>query len=72
MIKHCILTKQGKTRIVKLSPLRAIRFNCLTCMGWRPSLVRKCSSQLCALYPYRLGTNPERTGIGRIFSKKVT
>lgn len=48
----------------KLTPIRAIRAKCLDCSGGRPSIVKKCSSQECDLFPYRFGKNPRRKGIG--------
>jgi hypothetical protein len=47
-----------------LSPLKAIRAKCLDCMCDQPSEVRLCPCENCALYPYRMGHNPNRTGIG--------
>ena len=69
MITHQIRMKDGGTKIVKLTPLKSIRFFCRNeCMEYRPSLVRKCNSKLCPLYPYRLGRDSERKGIGGGFS----
>ncbi len=70
MIKHTIRSKDGKTKEVVLSPLRAIRLNCLECVCWSASEVKNCTGKLCPLYPYRLGTNPERKGKGGYFTKK--
>lgn len=72
MIKHLVRSKDGGTKEVSLSPLKAIRFNCLECMGFSASKVTRCSSPLCSLYPYRFGHNTEREGIGGIFYKKGT
>ena len=47
-----------------LTPVKAHRARCLECQGDRPSLVRKCEDQNCSSFPYRLGKNPMRTGIG--------
>jgi len=56
-IKHVIRKDgTGKTRMVSLTPLRAIRFQCIECMGMQQNLVRGCSSPLCPLYPFRTGT----------------
>ena len=44
-------------------PLKAIRTHCLAC-GGRPKEVKGCQSADCALFPYRMGTNPARKGIG--------
>jgi hypothetical protein len=59
-----------------LSPVQAIRKNCLWCMGghdgfvdvhgdWVPPCrpygsVRNCRDSKCWLWPYRLGTHPAR------------
>lgn len=45
------------------SPLKAIKAKCLECAG-RLVLVRNCNSGNCPLFPYRLGSNPRRRGIG--------
>jgi hypothetical protein len=64
----------------KLStPLRAIRKYCLFCGVGSPKEVRECLIKDCALYPYRMGTNPARKGIaradrlvnGRFYSKNL-
>jgi hypothetical protein len=70
MIKHTIRSKEDGTRKVSLTPLRAIRFHCLECIGWKPSEVKNCTSILCPLYPYRSGSNSERKGIGKNFIEK--
>ncbi len=69
MIKHSIRSKDGSTKAVLLTPLKAIRYQCLECVCWSASEVKRCTSKLCSLFPYRLGTNPERTGIGGIGEK---
>lgn len=46
-----------------LTPVKAIRAKCLEC-GGRPKEVRICETQTCSLYIYRLGKNPNRSGIG--------
>ena len=43
---------------VKRNPIQVMRLFCLDCMGDQPSMVRKCTSVGCALWPYRLGKNP--------------
>ena len=48
----------------RLTPVKAIRTKCLECSGGSPKEVRECVIPDCALYPYRLGTNPARQGIG--------
>lgn len=47
----------------KMPILKAIREKCMDC-SFSQSEVRKCTSFGCALWPYRMGSNPfsERTG----------
>jgi hypothetical protein len=40
--------------------LRAIRAKCLDCSGGMQSEVRDCLVRDCALYPFRMGSNPWR------------
>ena len=40
------------------NPVKVIRAFCLDCMADQPSMVRKCTSVGCDLWPYRLGKNP--------------
>ncbi len=49
---------------MKRSPVKAIRCKCLGCQGDSPSQVRLCNDVDCSLYPYRMGKNPARAGIG--------
>lgn len=43
----------------RLTPLKAIRANCLECCcGWSAYEVKLCPIKTCPLYPYRLGKNP--------------
>lgn len=46
------------------TPLKAIRAKCLDCMCDQPMEVRLCPSESCPLWPYRMGHNPNRKGIG--------
>jgi len=64
MIEHEIRNKDGGTEKVLLAPVKSIRRFCLECVYWVPTEVKDCTDKLCAIYPYRLGTNPEREGIG--------
>lgn len=47
-----------------LSPIKAIRKNCIDCMCGQSKEVRLCPSKDCPLYPYRFGKNPNRKGMG--------
>lgn len=46
-----------------LTPLKAIRLHCVECAG-RKKDVRLCNNESCRFYPYRMGNNPARAGIG--------
>mgnify|MGYP002513408904 CR=1 FL=1 len=54
-----------------LSPLKAIRAKCLDCVADKPSEVRLCPSENCPLWPYRMGHNPNRKGIGGFKEKDL-
>ena len=43
-----------------LTPLQAIRKQCLECVGNCREDVRTCTGGDCPLWPYRFGTNPYR------------
>ena len=47
-----------------LTPVKAIRAKCLDFCSDQPSEVRLCPSEDCPLWPYRMGHNPARSGIG--------
>jgi hypothetical protein len=42
------------------NPLKAMRTKCIDCCCGDTSEVRKCVAVDCALWPYRMGTNPFR------------
>ena len=44
----------------RLSPIKAIRQHCIGCSGGSKKEVKLCTIKDCHLYPYRLGTNPNR------------
>ena len=48
----------------RLTPLKAIRANCIDCMAGSVYEVKRCHLTDCPLHPYRLGRNPARKGIG--------
>jgi hypothetical protein len=43
--------------------LKAIRAKCLDCSGGMQSEVRDCFVRNCALYPFRMGSNPWRAPV---------
>ena len=45
-----------------MTPMKAIRAKCLDCNG-NAYEVRLCPCTDCALWPFRLGKNPNRKGI---------
>ena len=47
-----------------LTPIRSIRAKCLDCCCGQVQEVRLCPAESCALWPYRMGHNPNRAGIG--------
>jgi len=46
------------------TPLKAIKAKCLDCSCYSPKEVKECVIKECSLYPYRVGKNPNRKGIG--------
>ncbi len=66
MISHKIRSKDGGTRTVLLSPIKAIRLNCLECVSWSAYEVKHCTAKLCPLYLYRLGKAPGHKGKGNV------
>ena len=63
-INHTIKTEKGELKNVTLTPLRAIRALCMECCAWAPKEVKLCPNKHCPAYPYRLGHNPQRQGVG--------
>lgn len=49
---------------MNLTPLKAIRANCLDCCAGQRAEVRRCHITDCSLHPFRLGHNPRRAGVG--------
>ncbi len=66
MIKHKIKAKDGGTKIVSLTPIKALRYHCMECVGFAASEVKKCTSSLCSLFPYRFGKVPGHKSNGNI------
>ena len=50
-----LFATSGGSGGMKLTPLRAIRKQCVQCMGGSPRLVADCPGRDCPLYPYRMG-----------------
>jgi len=66
MIKHVIRSKDGGTKEVSLTPLKAIRYQCLECVCWSAYEVKSCTGKRCPLYPYRFGKVPGHKGKGNV------
>lgn len=58
---------KGKNKMRTKTPIKSIREHCIECSSGSKSEVFKCSLVDCPLYPYRLGKNPNRKGIGGKF-----
>ena len=60
-IKHRILSSKGDGSIVEvdMTPTKAIRHQCVECMGWASHEVKHCTAYTCPLYPYRMGKRPQ-------------
>ena len=55
-VNHQIRSNRKKgIRKVKLTPLKAIKFQCIECMNFQEKFVIDCSDPLCSLYPFRMG-----------------
>lgn len=55
----------AKHKAGNLTPVKAIKKNCLECSGVSKKEVRVCVIIECPLYPYRMGKNPNRKGVGK-------
>ena len=44
--------------------VKKIREHCMECWGGSCKFVRECGDGDCPTWPYRMGKNPKRTGIG--------
>ena len=61
-IRHKIRTNgNGETKIVDLTARQAIIAACKECVGYNSAEVRRCTSPLCALYPFRTHETPRDT-----------
>ena len=55
----------------KLTPLKAIRLNCLDCVCYDRNEVAKCPNVNCPLHAFRFGRNPRHKGRTDRVGKKV-
>ena len=47
------------TRVVTITPMRAIRLFCVECMGGSYREIAGCADKWCPLYLYRTGRKPK-------------
>lgn len=57
--------------MTKKQLLKAIRRQCVECMGNQPSLIEGCTSPKCSLYPMRMGEDPTPARKGPVLIKRV-
>jgi|3_EtaG_2_1085321.scaffolds.fasta_scaffold30353_5 hypothetical protein len=62
-IKQKIRGKNGTFQTVKLTPMKAIRKNCLECVNWQPKEVELCGIPLCPLYYFRSGKRENKPNL---------
>lgn len=55
-----------------VSPIRSIRAKCLDCSGGSDAEVRKCTAIGCALWPFRMGSNPFHARAARAVGQAKT
>ena len=56
MIKHTFRKNgKGDLQTANLTPIKAIRQNCIECMGFQAREVAECTGTHCPLYPFRMG-----------------
>jgi hypothetical protein len=56
--------KTAHTSSSRRSPLRSIREKCIDCCAGNKAEVARFEIQSCALWPFRMGHNPNRAGVG--------
>ena len=60
--------------MIIITPLKAIRLKCRDCQNNSLKSVRCCKSNDCPLFFFRMGKNPNRSGIGHkdgVFKRKL-
>ena len=61
-IRHKIRADEnGNTKVMSLTARRAIIEHCKECMGFQVAEVRRCTSRLCPLYPFRSWDKAQNT-----------
>ncbi len=59
----------AKCSKINITPIKAIRKKCMECTDNSYVDIRYCQIEDCPLYKYRMGTNPNRKGIGGVRKK---
>ena len=65
-ITHTYMGKDGYTITKKITPLQAIRAECMACSNFQYSVVAGCHIKLCPLWPFRSG----KSGTKREYSEE--
>ncbi len=52
----CKLEREARQRAT--SPAKAIRTQCITCVGGDEKEIRECTKRNCPLFAFRMGSNP--------------
>lgn len=60
--EDCLLPSIKKKK--ELTTLQAIRAKCLDCTCHQPKEIKWCPIKECDLWPFRMGKNPKRAGVG--------
>jgi len=59
-----------RTKEISLTPIKAIRCQCIECMGFQLAEIPKCTAPLCPLFPFRMGkAHTGKMGVSKNFSK---
>jgi hypothetical protein len=58
------LTEADLQNVKYLSTVKAIKGRCMQCSTFSIKEIKHCAHTDCELYPYRMGKNPSRKGIG--------
>ena len=60
------MLEETKNKRKILTPVKAIKKHCYDCSGGYKKEIREYVITDCPLYPYRMGRNPNRKGVGKI------
>jgi hypothetical protein len=57
------VVKAAKSERDKITRAKAIKLQCIECMGFQKALVKDCTDYACPIWPYRKGYGQEYTDI---------